>query len=363
MLKPNLYFLFFDYAFFWDRASTIYQYAKAGASDFVVKTLFDIHTRTPDSFIPVLNRHHDTIFFKILRFLFRQFSIPYIADIDDNVWELPDFSSDEAKQDSNFIDSLLSNAALITTTNEAMKQVLAKRFPQKPIFIITNALPAIYAKSPSLVIANTDSFKMDLDKLAWFSKILEEVFNRGVNIQLIGSNQNLVKYFFDNNDHCFHYYNIIPELKFSTYLKLLAAHQFNIGLIPVDNSPYADCKSDIKVQELMTCCDTVIASDIQPYQQIKNNNSALNLQIVENTEPAWREAVFNVVHTLEVKDNVELNKMLMSARNQQFNDWLLLLNELSKIKIPANTRLVGLFIEFYLRVTNVFRVLGRRNSF
>ncbi len=140
----------------------------------------------------------------------------------------------------------MSGAAAITVSTPELKEQVEPRFPGKPVFLVENCLPAWIAPRSGVLIANSDAFKMGDDQIGWFIDLLRLIFQRGLSIPLLGDNQKLL----DQRSDIVVY--SLPAMDYGSYLRNLAIAHFRLGLIPVEHSSYADCKSAIKAIEFIS---------------------------------------------------------------------------------------------------------------
>jgi hypothetical protein len=147
----------------------------------------------------------------------------YLVDLDDLIWNLPEFSvwlRIPPKYLLEFPESLISRAAAITVSTPELEEQVELRFPGKPVFLVENCLPAWVAPRSGVVIANTDAFKMGDDQIGWFVDLLRLIFQHGLSIQLLGENQNLLKRCGDIVIHS------LPGMDYASYLRNLAIAHF-----------------------------------------------------------------------------------------------------------------------------------------
>ncbi len=153
---------------------------------------------------------------------------------------------------------LMSGAAAITVSTPEFKEHVAHRFPGKPLFLVENCLPAWVAPRSGALIANTEAFKMGDDQIGWFIDLLRLIVQHGLSTHLLGENQNLLNRCSDVVVHS------LRPLDYGSYLRNLAIAHFRLGLIPVEHSSSADCKSAIKAIEFVSRRIPTVTSDIAP---------------------------------------------------------------------------------------------------
>lgn len=331
---PKLYFFSGDSPFFWVRASTTQSHA-AAEQGCIMEAAFQKNYPGGDS-IPVFNRFcSGKVYGKIIA-ICRHQKIPYLVDIDDLFWELPDYSADEAKTDAEHLQSLESlcghSWGLIASTPYLSKR-LREKFPGKPVFLVENSPPAWHAPPGSLLIANTDALKMSSTNTEWFAKILHEAWELGVGLQLIGENDALTSCWLEPFAHS------VPRLSYDEYHLMLRGGRFSLGLVPVEQSPYADAKSAVKILEMLTHGIPVVASETAPHRQLAEEHGTLPLRLVENTEEAWRNAICDAVGKLageQIETGKSVNAMLRETRIRQLSQWAEVYKSLPDVdELPA----------------------------
>ncbi len=197
--------------------------------------------------------------------------------------------------------------------------VRTTRFPGKPVFLVENCLPAWIAPRCGVLIANTDAFKMGDDQIGWFIDLLRLIFQHGLSIQLLGENHNLLDRCGDIVVHS------LPAMDYGSYLRNLAIAHFRLGLIPVEHSSYADCKSAIKAIEFVSQRMPTVASDIAPYRRLAGLHDISDFHVAPNTFEAWKQAVETVILRIpeeERQKGKEINAMLKATRDTQWQQWL-----------------------------------------
>ena len=242
--------------------------------------------------IPVFDRFETGFYFRKLHSLCLSAGLPYLIDLDDLIWELPDFSISSRippKYLLAFPESLISGAAALTVSTRELKEHVEHRYPGKPVFLVENCMPAWIAPRSGVLIANTDAFKMGDDQIGWFIDLLRLIFQHGLSIQLLGENQNVLERCSDIVVHS------LPAMDYGSYLRNLAVAHFRLGLIPVEHSSYADCKSAIKAIEFISQRMPTVASDIAPYRRFAGLHGISDFQVVPNTFEAWKQAVETVI--------------------------------------------------------------------
>ena len=315
----SLHFFTGDCPFFWVRACTT-QNPSARHAGLALTAEFQC-AYPGGGAIPLFNRFcTDRSHKRILDFC-REEEIPFLVDIDDLFWDLPDYSSDQARHDDacrTEADAMCRDSWGLIASTPFLRQRLQERYAGKAVFLVENAAPGWYAPAGSALIANTDALKLDKTDAIWFADVLFSLWDSGVGIQLIGENDALTSSWLDLHIHS------LPRLSYREYLSHLHSGRFCLGLMPVGQSPYADAKSSIKLIEFMGGGIPVLASDTAPHRQFLLEHPSPSVTLVDNTESAWRRAVESFLSTRTPEQNQtgkRTNQMLLDVRARQFNQW------------------------------------------
>jgi len=156
----EFYFPARDRPFHWVRTSALSSPA-ARQRQIAVRTMF--RQEEIGASVPVFDRFETGFYFRKLQSLCLSAGVPYLVDLDDLIWDLPEFSISywiPPKYLLAFPESLMSGAAAITVSTPDLKEQVELRFPGKPVFLVENCLPAWIAPRSGVLIANTDAFKM-----------------------------------------------------------------------------------------------------------------------------------------------------------------------------------------------------------
>lgn len=319
MPLPPLFFFFGDNPFFWVRAGVLRGPA-AAARGFCVETAFD--GRYPGGYVfPVFNRFSYGRLYRVLLGVVKRSDLPYLADIDDLYWELPTYSADRAACDAaylGYLDHLYGNAEVITCSTEYLRERLAVRFPTVKTVLVENAAPAWIAPPGALVIANTDNIKIGAAELAWFAPLLRRCWDDGIGIQLLGENRALSTPELECRAHS------LPRLEYLDYHTHLSTHRFRAGLVPVEQSPYADAKSPIKILEFINHGIPVVASDTEPHRRFVAAHPGCDVTLVENTAAAWSAALARYTGAMSAEERERgrrVNTVLCDTQVRQLGQW------------------------------------------
>ena len=110
----------------------------------------------------------------------------------------------------------------------------------------------------------------------------------------------------------------------------------------MEQSSYADCKSAIKAIEFISQRMPTVASDIPPYRRFAGVPRVSDFHVVPNTFEAWKQAVETVIVQIpeqERQRGKEINAMLKTTRDTQFQQWLAVIDFLrDRLPDPATMR-------------------------
>ncbi len=332
----ELYFPARDRALHWIRTSSLYSPA-ARLQQITVKAMF--RQEELGAGIAVFDRFEGGFYFRKLHALCLSAGVPYVIDLDDLIWELPEFSISSripAKYLLEFPEALIAGAAAITASTHELKAEVERRYPGKPVFLVENCMPGWIAPRSGVLLVNSDAVKLGDDHLGWFVDLLRLIFEHGLSIQLIGDNQNLLERCSDIVVHS------LPFLDYGSLLRYLAGANFRVGLIPVQHSSYADSKSAIKAIEFLSQRIPTVASDTAPYRRFASVHGTDNFYVVPNTFEAWKQAVETVIEQIpepERQRGKKVNAMLKATRDSQLQQWLAVIDFLrDRWPAPATMR-------------------------
>lgn len=329
----RLYFIMFDSPFFWVRAGAL-QNPAASPSGIRADAIFQTYRVAPGS-IPVFNRFSRSKMFSALLSACKIWKIPYIFDIDDLFWKLPQTSCDEASSQINYTDSLrelIKDARVITTTNQILADEIRQEFGCNDVAVIPNASLSGYELSGGAVIANTDNFKLDRNDTEWFREGLHSLAESGVPVHILGENPALFK---EPRDLVF---RTAPRVGYGEYLRGLTAARHRFGIIPVTRNQYSDCKSAIKALEFLSAGMRVYASDVGPYRELAKNHPHSNLVLVPNSQSDWCAAFKEMISLIPSEERSTLQETLKietATRTAQVQGWVNVASRL-QAEVPQN---------------------------
>jgi len=324
----RLFFVMLDSPFFWVRAGAL-RHPVASELGIKADAIFETSRIEPGA-LPVFNRFSRTRLFRKLLSLCRARDIPYVFDIDDLFWKLPDHSTDEARSSAAYTAELrpfIESAALVTTTTQHLAREIEAAFKTRGVRIVPSALPpGLENPAGACCIANTDNFKLSGPDLEWFSEGLRSMSRAGVPIHVLGENRALFRSEADL------ILRAAPRVPYHEYLSGICRGGYRFGLIPVSDDEYSRCKSAIKAVEFLDAGMKVFASDIAPYRDFARDYPHPDLQLVPNTRDTWAGVFESIVSATPVAERAQAKKTLeleSHTRAMQISGWVSVAKELA----------------------------------
>jgi glycosyltransferase involved in cell wall biosynthesis len=216
----------------------------------------------------------------------------YVCEIDDLLTEIPDFLGHHSGliENKNIITGLISRAALVTCTQEKLRQQMLRFNKQARIcgnYGDPYLLPRYQARQDTgggsivtILIAASDRILVHflMDALARILKAHPE----RVKLVVVGP-------IGDEFRKCgvdARYVDIIPHLEFTDFASGL---ENPIGVIPLDDSEFSSCKSAVKYFDYSVAGLVTVCSNVTPYKDVIVNG--VNGVLVANTTEAWFDAL------------------------------------------------------------------------
>ena len=246
------------------------------------------------------------------------FNIPYVLEIDDNIYDVASNSvafkfwnpnTLEGQSRIEIAEMMMQDADALTVTTEGLKEAYSKL--NKNIYVLPNYQDLDFWKaktkpSEHLTIgwAGSATHYDDL-KMIWrpIKKFLRN--NKNARFKVVGVNADFLK------DH--------PQVEIDmnwvyidNYPEALASYGFDIGLIPIVNRDFNLGKSNIKWQEYSMLEIPTIASNLGEYKAIEHGVTGF----LANDDTMW-------LHYLEkLADSPELRKTIGEQSKQKIiNDY------------------------------------------
>lgn len=264
----------------------------------------------------IIQRHFPSKYTeKILR-LIMTLGIPVVYDLDDMFLDVPSHhpSYDSLRKHAPFIKWVLKEADVITVSTVPLKKSLSKYTSRaihvKPNIVNFNlfaALPRFHNDQFNFLISGTPTHRRDWIVLEEPIAEILKIYGKNVGIVFFGE---IPKRFFDHPS--------VNFIDFQSNYKQYAAHlkELNVhaALIPLENTKFNQCKSNIKWLEYSASGIPGAYSDITPYNSsISHGRNGL---LVKNNQDSW----FNAMKELMV-DSEKTTHMIKNAQSEVFNQY------------------------------------------
>lgn len=248
----------------------------------------------------------------------------FIVDIDDNVFNIDPLNPIHVSVEKKYLEFLKGitvDAKYLTTTTDKLADVLREqRYYRDPesVVVIPNLIstdvykPGEYDNKDKIVIgyAGGASHYGDLHKTGLYdalNKIMHEYKN--VYVKSVGM-------FFDKYLPKARYEFVPGERGADAWYKLYSKLDFDIAFAPIEDTPFTQCKSNIKWQEYSLMGIPTIASNVGPYKDtIKHGTDGY---LVENSYDDWYKAL-----KLFVENTMLRKKIGNNAKERVIKDYSL----------------------------------------
>lgn len=264
--------------------------------------------------------------------------IKLVYEIDDDLFEIAKPGSSHPEAESYAIWTkgakiLALNADLITVSSEPLKRKLSGL--NSVIQVIPNALneevwqidsPIPQAKDTSdigILYMGTRTHGRDLAMIETSLRKVKKKFGNKVRFDVIGvSSESL-----DSS-----LYNVItpPVAEYPDFVAWLKsmAHRWSIGLTPLANTSFNECKSYIKYLDYSGLGLVSVCSKTTPYEAVVQHG--INGFLVENDEDSWYDVLVRLIEDDNLRKSVSANAYQgLKDNHKQKNrskDWLNAMN-------------------------------------
>lgn len=189
-----------------------------------------------------------------------------IYDIDDNLFEIPSYNPAFRPYNKKILDTtrkIIGICDAVTVSTEPLKKYFLDKRIAKNIYVIPNFMHDIPEyrdnSSEEIIIGyhgtNTHCGDFDFKLVSALRKILEKYDN--VRFVCVGYNPIPEK----NNSKI----TFIPFVPINEFFNTIYNLKFDIGIAPLRNNIFNQCKSNIKYLEYSACSTATIAQDVYPY--------------------------------------------------------------------------------------------------
>jgi hypothetical protein len=241
--------------------------------------------------------------------------VPILCDVDDYVWEFPDYSKVE-RHATIYTDDVLSHASCITTPSERLGETIRMKHPTKDVRIVPNAGNIWSGRGKAFtpcVMANSDFFRMPEMKADFFRAIHDAAEEVG---------KALLLYYFSNDPP--EHFTDDPHLRvvwmgfrsYSSYRQLLDHFKPEIGFVLLREEEFSRHKSVIKFAEYSFTGTIGIYSRVEPYVGfIENGISGF---LADNTYESWKETVSHALR-LDAKTKRQIRARIAHDVKDKFD--------------------------------------------
>jgi glycosyltransferase involved in cell wall biosynthesis len=242
-----------------------------------------------------------------------KYGVKFVLDIDDNMFAInPDnigWWLKMSHEKTHELQTIIRNAKYVTTTNEALANVLRERLDAK-VKVVPNFISKYH---PECTPDNGDKIKIgyfggashfnDLHKTGMLPA-LQRIMHEHKNVYFESAGMT-IEYYLPKKRY---YYN--PGARGWAWTNEIFPNlNFDIALGPLTDAIFNKSKSDIKWQESTRLGAAFIGSNIRPYAEtVKHGVDGL---IVENTEEDWYKALKKLV-----EDETYRKKLVTNARKR-----------------------------------------------
>ena len=235
----------------------------------------------------IIQRHFPAEFTEKILHAITRLKVPIIYDLDDMFLDVPPFHPhyNDLSKRVPYITWILKEADLVTVSTTPLQEAL-KKHTARPIHVLPNlvdwglfnAPPRPRNRQFNLLISGTPTHQGD-----W--SIIEEPLIETLNIHKDDVNAiffgEIPKRFSDHPS--VQLIDFQPDYK--SYASRLRGLDIHAALVPLEDTAFNQCKSDIKWLEYSAAGIAGIFSNITPYSStIKNGETGL---LVNNTADAW----------------------------------------------------------------------------
>lgn len=262
-------------------------------------------------------------FYALLKVVKARFGTKFVIDVDDDLFAIKLDNPVWLKlTDENVyhMQCMVRDADYITTSTEALAETIRSKRDHKPesVYVLPNYISDDYKHDP---IDNGDKLV-----IGYFggSSHIGDMNNTGV---IPALEKIMHEYKHVHVETCgMPIESYLPKARYKYneggqgtdwITKVFPALNYDIALAPLEESLFAEGKSQIKWQEATRMGSAFIASNVGPYKDLHNGFDAL---LVNNNTEEWYEAIKKLV------DRPKLRKELVSNAQNQLNLWRLEIN-------------------------------------
>lgn len=252
-----------------------------------------------------------------------------IYELDDNLLNLPKESA-MSKKNNNIkrnVKNYLLIADIVTCSTERLKNELTNYINENKIVVIKNVIDTekylqkideIELNKPlknnkiKLILSNTDYFKLiNKDNFINNIKRILTEYKDKVKLFFVGKFDLLELSDFTNIE-------IIKELTYSEYFNFLIKENFDIALIPLEDTQFHRCKSNIKYLDFSILKIAGIFSKVEPYtRSIEHKYNGI---LINNEEKdGWYNSIKSLIENSVLRKKISENAFNDVIKNYDIN--------------------------------------------
>ena len=219
-------------------------------------------------------------------------AVPILCDIDDYVWEFPDYSKVD-RHPRIYTDEILALAAAVSTPSEDLARLVRDKHPGKEVRILPNPGNVWCGTAPAFVsgvMANSDFFRMPEMKADFFRALRDAAREAGIPLLL---------YYFSNDPP--EHFTDDPHLRvvwmgfrsYSSYRQLLDHLRPALGFVLLRQEEFSRHKSVVKFAEFGFSGILGLYSRVDPYAPFIED--AANGFLADNSYDGWKTATLRAL--------------------------------------------------------------------
>jgi glycosyltransferase involved in cell wall biosynthesis len=265
----------------------------------------------------VFSRNHSKRTIGFIEHLIQK-KIPYIFEIDDDLFQLPiDYPNQREISGANLdrLSIVIKNAAMVRVFSTKMAErvnTISQHVKQElpPLFWSMISTPKHKSKKITITYA-TSRYEKDplFEIISDALKIILKKYEDSIEIVFWG-------YYpkdFRNKANT----KFIPFMRnYQKFLSKFSTYGLDIGLAPMSNNPFCQAKTDNKFREYGACNIAGIYSQVDLYNEIVNGETGL---LVENQVPSWVNAISLLIENQDQRDKIidQANQFVRSKYSEE----------------------------------------------
>lgn len=274
-----------------------------------------------------LPKQYDSMYNHIDTFVFHRIEQPYfhkeffpwlksrnkkiIIDIDDNLWEIPDYNRAGVYWNSDRLNNLTLNykyADEIICSTVTLADYISEHI-NKNVTVIPNMLSGIYQyressnEVPHVIWAGSPTHEGDFSETLILT-IKQLLARKRITFTVFGE----IPTFFKECSNINH----VKWCKVDDYHKTLYDLKADIGLIVCKNNLFNDCKSNLKYLEYSNCSMVSIADAVHPYYSTITHGT--NGYIADNQND-WHQYLIKLIENPDLVNKISKNAHTFVTEN------------------------------------------------